>query len=121
MASPRGTRSVPEQFAGRWQVVETDLVLLHGLDGIACGQITFWPWGDGVLRLGEVEGDLDCRVDDDRLEFSWLGTFRGEPAGGRGFAEVTASDRLEGRIYFHKADESDFVAVRSFGQAKQGA
>ncbi len=59
-----------------------------------------------------VEGEIDFRLDGDRVEFSWLGDDEGEPASGRGWAKITTKDTIEGEIYFHKGDDSRFVARR---------
>ena len=60
-----------------------------------------------------VQGSLDCRFEADRVEFSWVGDDEGDPANGRGWAEIAENGKLEGRIYFHLGDDSSFVAKRT--------
>lgn len=58
---------------------------------------------------------MDCREgqrdDQPAVEFSWEGTAEMDPATGRGWA-VLREGRLEGMLFFHQGDESDFVAEK---------
>ena len=69
----------------------------------------------GLFRLGNLEGQLDCRVTkrDDRpaVEFTWEGHDESEHAFGRGWA-MAEGDELEGMLYFHLGDETGFSGRR---------
>jgi hypothetical protein len=59
-----------------------------------------------------VQGDLDCRFEGNRVEFTWIGDDDGSEASGRGWAEIGKDRKLRGRIYFHQGDDSALVAKR---------
>lgn len=103
----------PKQFAGKWRITETELRKEDALDLVVRAHITFAADGLGHFQMIAVEGDLDCRFEGARVEFSWVGEDEGDPANGRGWAEVTKDGRLNGRIYFHRGDDSSFVAQRA--------
>jgi hypothetical protein len=102
----------PKLFVGRWRIVDTELWEPATLDEFGPAMIAIGPDRMGRLQMIAVEAEMDCRFHGDRLEFSWLGTDDGEPSNGRGWAQMTARGRLEGRIYFYQGDESAFVAER---------
>jgi len=63
-----------------------------------------------------VRGGIDYRdvLRDGKpaVEFSWDGNDEMDPAQGRGWA-VLDGERINGMIFFHQGDESDFVAERT--------
>ena len=69
----------------------------------------------GRFRFIAVEGYLDCRHGEregcPRVEFTWEGQDEGNPAFGRGRAELETDGSLRGHIYFHAGDDSGFRAV----------
>ena len=71
--------------------------------------------GSGEFQFGYVSGQVDYRdVERDGkpgVEFSWEGNDEMDPAQGRGWA-VLDGGGIEGRIFFHRGDESAFKAVR---------
>jgi hypothetical protein len=103
----------PKKFAGKWRIVETELWDRDALDLVVTAHITFDAEGLGHFQMIAVEGEIDCRFDGDRVEFSWIGEDEGDPKNGRGWAEIAKSGSLEGRIYFHQGDDSTFVAKRT--------
>ena len=66
-------------------------------------------------RIGYVHGQKDCRFttrdEKPAVEFSWKGNDEMVPVSGRGW-EVVGEDRIEGMIYFHGGDSSEFRATR---------
>lgn len=103
----------PKAFAGKWRITETELWDDDALDLVVPAYITFDADGIGYFQMIAVQGGLDCRFEGDRVEFSWVGEDEGDPASGRGWAEITKKGILEGRIYFHQGDDSAFTARRS--------
>ena len=59
---------------------------------------------------------MDCReaTRDGKpcIDWSWEGNDEMDPAQGRGWA-VLDGDRLNGMIFFHQGDESEFMAERA--------
>jgi len=102
----------PKKFAGQWRIAETEMWDGDALDMVVPAHITFGADGLGHFQMIAVEGDIDCRFENDKVEFSWLGDDDGEPANGRGWAEIAKNGQLRGRIYFHQGDDSSFAARR---------
>ena len=69
--------------------------------------------GIGFLEFGAVEAEVDSRFESvggvERLEFSFEGEDEGDPVSGRGWA-VVIERKMNGRIYFHMGESSDFTA-----------
>ena len=63
------------------------------------------------FQFGLVRGWMDCRYDrtKSRVDFSREGADDADDACGRGWAEI-AGDRLRGRIFIHRGDDSGFEA-----------
>ena len=83
----------------------------------------------GKDHLGEfaflcVRADIDYRVVErdglPAIEFSFVGEDEMGPVSGRGWA-VLAADELRGRLFFHRGDDSDFVARREKGRREAAA
>jgi len=68
--------------------------------------------GLGNFQMIAVQGDIDARFEDNRVEFSWVGDDDGSETSGRGWGEVGKDGKLRGRIYFHLGDDSSFVAKK---------
>ena len=106
MASLTGTA-----FIGSWRIVwmagwDTDYV-----DMEVPGHITFERNGVGCFQFGLVQGQMDCRVKGQRIEFTWSGFDEGDELSGRGHAEITDGE-LRGHFYIHLGDDSAFHAHR---------
>ena len=103
----------PKSFVGKWSIVKTELWNKEALDLVVPAHITFMKNGLGHFQIIAVQGAIDCRFEGNRLEFSWVGDDEGDPANGRGWAEVRDDGSLCGRLYFHQGDDSSFVAKRT--------
>lgn len=98
---------------GRWRIVEMELWDRDALDLVAPAYLDFAPDGTGQFGFIAVQGWVDWRVDDSgRVEFSWDGVDEGDQVSGRGWARQDESGALNGRIYFHRGDDSAFRAIR---------
>ena len=101
---------IPTTFQGTWRIVETDLWDEDTLDLSGPAHITFDADGGGALAMIAIQADLDCRFEGKRVEFSWMGDDDGTPTAGRGWAKLTGNGSLEGRIFIHRGDETEFKA-----------
>ena len=102
----------PTAFSGMWRITETEMWEQDDLDLVVPAHITFDEDGVGGFQLVAVTGEIDCRFEGKRVEFSWQGDDDGEDANGRGWAEITKKG-LAGMIYFHLGNESSFLAKRA--------
>ena len=74
--------------------------------------------GGGSFQFGYVEGQIDSRPTSrdgkPAVEFSWEGGdgADGTPLTGRGWA-ILQDDELQGMIFIHQGDDSEFVATRA--------
>jgi hypothetical protein len=75
------------------------------------GHFTFEKDGLGNFQFGLVQGQMDCRIDGDRVDFTWDGCDECDDTSGRGCAEIVRNE-LHGHIYFHLGDDSAFRAVK---------
>ncbi|MEK7329190.1 MAG: hypothetical protein AAB113_00160 [Candidatus Eisenbacteria bacterium] len=111
------------QFLGSWRITAMEQWDREYLDLVVPASISFAARGSGEFQFGTVQGSLDCRFEErggvPRVDFSWEGDGEGDPACGRGWAEVHAGGTLKGRLYFHGGDESGFTARRR--RARKGA
>src|SRR5262245_49169933 len=106
----------PEAFVGYWRIVEMELWDRDYLDLVVPAFIEFDGEQMGQFQFGTVRGWLDCRFEErdgvEVVEFSWEGVNDNDPGCGRGWAALQ-EDRLEGRLYIHRGDDSGFVALRA--------
>ena len=113
----------PVPLRGPWRIVEMELWDRYFLDLVEPAHITLEDDGLGGFAFGAVQGWIDCRFSKvegrHRLEFTWEGADEGDPTSGRGWAILVADDRLEGRLFFHRGDDSAFFAQRSPAPAKK--
>ena len=112
---------VRRSLLGTWRIIETELWEQSDLDEIVEAHLTL-----GNDHLGEfaflcVRADVDYRVVErdgvPAIEFSFVGEDEMDPVSGRGWA-VLADDELRGRLFFHRGDDSAFVARRKKGKRK---
>jgi hypothetical protein len=107
----------PESLRGPWRIVEMELWDKDFLDLVGPAHITFKDEGHGSFAFGAVQGWTDCRFGTEDglpfVEFSWQGSDEMDPASGRGWAVLMNGQCLEGRLFFHAGDESDFCAHRN--------
>ena len=98
-------------FTGAWRIVWMETWDQDYVDMEMPGHITFEKNDIGNFQFGLVQGEMDCRVNANRVEFTWSGFDEGDEMNGRGFAEIE-SDELRGHFYIHLGDDSAFRAVR---------
>jgi len=99
-------------FVGKWRIVWMEMWDQDFVDMEVLGHFTFAKDGRGSFQFGLVQGDMDCRVRDDRVEFSWIGNDEMDEASGRGFARIE-NGALIGRIFIHQGDDSEFRAIKA--------
>jgi hypothetical protein len=109
----RGKRG--DGLIGRWRIVWMEGWGQDFVDAEVEGYFEFDGKGGGSFQFGYVSGGIDYR-DAERygkpgVEFTWDGNDEMDPAQGRGWA-VLDGDEIEGRIFFHRGDDSAFRAVR---------
>ncbi len=97
-------------FQGDWEIVETEMWNKADLDMTETAYIQFDGDG-GNFHFLCVDGHMDVEYTGDRAEFSWLGNDENDTASGRGWAKVNGG-KLSGKIYFHRGDNSTFVAIK---------
>jgi hypothetical protein len=102
-------------YIGSWRITEMEQWDQDFIDLVVPGYIAFREDNTGEFQFGAVHGYLDYRIesyhDTERLEFSWEGTDEMDPVSGRGWA-MLQEGQLQGRIYFHKGDDSGFTAEK---------
>jgi hypothetical protein len=103
-------------FTGRWRIVSMSAWDEDFVDEEEEGSIEFNDRGWGEFHFGYVHGRMDCRLTtrdgEPALEWTWEGNDEMAPAQGRGWAGVK-NDELQGMIFFHGGDDSEFVATRA--------
>ena len=78
----------PKKLAGMWRITETEVWDEEALDLVVPAHLTIDGNGLGSLQMVAVQGDIDCRFEGYRVEFSWVGDDDGSEASGRGWAEI---------------------------------
>ncbi len=106
----------PDAFVGYWRIVEMEVWDKDYLDLMVPAFIEFDREQMGQFQFGTVRGWLDCRFEERNgapaVDFSWEGENDNDPGCGRGWG-ILRGDRLEGRLYMHRGDDSAFLASRS--------
>jgi hypothetical protein len=106
----------PEEFVGYWRITEMEVWDVDYLDLVVPAFIEFDREQMGQFQFGTVRGWLDCRFGERdgavAVDFSWEGENDNDPGCGRGWGALRG-DRLEGRLYIHRGDDSAFVASRT--------
>ena len=104
-------------FEGRWRITWMDQWDQDYVDEEVEGYIEFQPQNCGSFQFGYVQGQIDyCKIlnnEQTTVEFSWEGGdgADGTPLTGRGVASLNGGE-LQGTIYIHLGDDSDFKAVK---------
>jgi len=110
-----GARTL-EGFVGYWRITEMEMWDADYFDLIVPAFIEFDREHMGQFQFGTVRGWIDCRFSKrDRVpvvDFSWEGENDNDSGCGRGWGELRG-DRLEGRFYIHRGDDSAFVGSRA--------
>jgi hypothetical protein len=105
-------------FLGRWHIVSMSEWDEDYLNEEVQAFIEFEEGQRGAFQFGYVRGDLDYREGlrdgEPCVEWSWEGTDGADvtPMSGRGRAKLS-DEGLDGRIFIHLGDESDFDAERA--------
>jgi len=109
-------------FTGRWRITSMSAWDQDFVDAEEEGYIEFDGKGVGEFHFGYVHGQMDCRrtTRDGELviEWTWDGNDEMDPAQGRGWA-IVKNDELHGMIFFHQADDSEFVAKKNREKPKR--
>lgn len=103
----------PKKFVGKWRIVEMEQWDKDALDENEPAHIEFDARSGGTFGFLYVFGEMDCRFEGDRAEFSWVGNDEMDEASGRGWAQVDGDGKLHGHIFFHGGDDSSFVARKA--------
>jgi hypothetical protein len=103
-------------FLGRWDIVSMSEWDEDYLNEEEQAFIEFEQNQQGEFHFGYVQGSIDYREGQRNgkpaVEFSWEGNDENDAVTGRGWA-VLEGDELNGMIFFHQGDESDFTAERA--------
>ena len=103
-------------FLGSWRIVEMELWDSDYLDLVVPAHITLAEERMGTFQFGTVRGWIHYQVGErdarPAVEFSWEGENDTDSACGRGWA-ILEGDRLEGRLFIHRGDDSAFTATRA--------
>ena len=117
------TSKTANPFVGRWRITEMELWDRKDLDLVAPAFIEFDRDGKGEFQFIAVQGCLDCRFSErggmPAVEFSWEGQDEGDESLGRGWA-ILCDGKLEGRWFFHRGDDSWFLATKLSRSATKG-
>ena len=109
------TSKTSNPFVGCWRITEMELWGREDLDLLVPAFIEFDRGGMGEFQFIVVQGCLDCRFSErggmPAVEFSWEGQDEGDDCLGRGWA-ILRDGKLEGRWFFHRGDDSWFLATK---------
>lgn len=101
------------QIAGRWRITSMEMWDNDFIDAEVPGYINFGEDGLGDFQFGYVRCDIDWRESErdgePAVEFTFEGMDEMDPTSGRGRAALK-NGTLDGIIYFHRGDESGFIA-----------
>ena len=102
-------------FHGRWLIESMTEWDDEFINAEMRGYFEFGDDGTGSFHFGYVHGHTDYliaeRDDEPAVEFTWEGNDEMDPATGRGWA-VLKDGKLDGMLFFHRGDESGFVAKK---------
>ena len=103
------------QIAGRWRITSMTEWDNDFIDAEVPGYFKFGMDGRGDFQFGYVRCDIDWREterdSEPAVEFSFEGMDEMDSGLGRGWV-VLKDGKLDGMIFFHRGDESGFVAER---------
>jgi hypothetical protein len=111
------TKAQPKSpFLGRWHIVSMSNWDEDYFNEEVQAYIELEDNEKGEFQFGYVRGVIDYqeghRDGKPCVEWTWEGNDEMDPAMGRGWA-VLEGDQLNGMIFFHLGDESEFVAERA--------
>lgn len=109
-------------IVGRWRITQTDLWGEDDLDLIGSPEIVFAAGGDGSIRVGALQAELDYRIDKSarpvKAEFTWAGVDDMDPVSGRGWVEIEGAS-MRGELFIHMGDDVTFRAAHKSSMAKR--
>jgi Plasmid pRiA4b ORF-3-like protein len=116
MAKAKAKPKPKSPFQGRWHIASMSNWDEDYFNAEVQAYFEFEPNQRGQFRFGYVRGDIDYREGPrdgkPAVEFSFEGNDEMDPCSGRGWA-VLDGEELNGMIFFHLGDESDFVAEKA--------
>lgn len=104
-------------FNGYWRITHTDGWGQEALDLIRPAHLRF-SGRSGSLLMIAIEASLDCRYEKGRVDFSLFGTDELDPIAGRGWATIDEAGNMEGMLYLHDGDETEFTAEKAEAPAE---
>jgi hypothetical protein len=115
-------RERPNPFRGRWLIEQMDQWDVEEESDEFQPFVEFERDDTGQFQFASFYGEMDCRLGQrdgkPDIEFTWEGHDEDELVFGRGWA-VLDGDDLTGMIFFHRGDESGFVAKRASEKPKR--
>jgi len=116
MAKTRSKSKLKSPFQGRWHILSMSQWDEDYLNEEVQAFIDFEEGQRGAFQFGYVQGVIDYREAQrdgkPSVEWTWEGNDESDSAMGRGWA-LLEGEGLNGMIFFHEGDESDFVAERA--------
>lgn len=89
------------------------------IDMVEPGYIEFGSDGLGELKFGCISATVDWEIEyvgnTEKVAFSFEGLDEGDQISGRGWA-TSSKSHMEGRIFIHLGDDSNFIARKDEGQ-----
>jgi hypothetical protein len=108
-------QSVQTPFHGRWRITWMEKWSQGTVDAEIAAFIQLGPQRFGTFQFCYVRGDIEfeesTRDGEPIIEFSWNGSDDADRARGRGWA-VLHGDHIEGKIYIHRGEWSEFRAEK---------
>jgi len=95
----------------RWRIVEVDDGWDLELDIEEPAHLTLDSSGKGSMAFFLLGATVDARVVEDRVEFTWEGTWELDDMSGRGRAHLTPDGHLAIHLWIHWGDEMDLRAI----------
>ncbi|WP_419421635.1 hypothetical protein ACNVED_16805 (plasmid) [Legionella sp. D16C41] len=99
----------PNQFNGKWKIVEMDAWDLEFIDLVEPGYIEFNSQMSGEFHFGCIYANMYYVLNNHKIEFTFEGDDEGNEISGRGWV-IYKDNELHGHIFFHQGDESGFIA-----------
>lgn len=101
-----------ENLIGKWFIQKMELWNEDYINMEIRGFIEIEDNDSGKMQFGAVTLFLDYRKNkSDEIDFSFEGSDDGMPVCGRGWGSIK-SNTMQGKIFFHKGDESAFTAKK---------
>lgn len=110
--SSADSATLTPSFDGCWYIASTEKWRKTELNAMGPAYISFFGQ-EGSIGIGDITAALDCRYESNRVEFSFVGEENGRHRTGRGWACMAGDKALAGKIFFHAAGETTFVAERA--------